>query len=80
VFPYSRQPDVRYVRPDIPLVNAPAMLFKDSIAGPTSPSTELPPTYGAIENHAASTYMTDRSIALGGSGSSIRISCLPSLT
>ena len=40
VFPYSRQPDVPYVRPDTPLANAPAMLFKDSFTMsslPTSP-------------------------------------------
>jgi ribose-phosphate pyrophosphokinase len=39
VFPYSRQPDVPYVRPDTALANAPAMLFKDSVtvsSGPTA--------------------------------------------
>lgn len=93
IFPYSRQPDVRYVRPDTPLVNAPAMLFKDSIAvssGPTSPnslSQQNPdmgwpsyPKYGVTENNAASAHIADRSTALGGSGSSSRISYLLCLT
>ena len=81
VFPYSRQPDVPYVRPDTPLANAPAMLFKDSFtvsSGPTTPVTASCPNSGkgaptqpkrsSIENMAVSASVTDRSTAPGGSG------------
>src|SRR5579859_7774088 len=84
VFPYSRQPDVPYVRPDTPLANAPAMLFKDSFtvsSRPTTPKTTPPnsgkigdilPKKGPLENITASQYLTDRSIAPGGSGQNPR--------
>jgi hypothetical protein len=80
VFPYSRQPDVPYVRPDTPLANAPAMLFKDSFtvsSRPTTPKTTPPntgkigdtiPKKGPLENITASAYLTDRSSVPGGSG------------
>jgi hypothetical protein len=79
IFPYSRQPDVPYVRPDTPLANAPAMLFKDSVtisSAPATPSALNPPgsgkgTGGPMENITASAYLTDRSTAPGGSGSVI---------
>ena len=80
VFPYSRQPDVPYVRPDTPLANAPAMLFKDSFtvsSGPTSPvavsnpssekGVQPQPKRGPIENTIATAYRTDRSDAVGKS-------------
>ena len=41
VFPYSRQPDVPYVRPDTALANAPAMLFKDSVTVSSVPTTSV---------------------------------------
>lgn len=78
VFPYSRQPDVPYVRPDTPLANAPAMLFKDSFtvsSGPTTPLTASRPNSGkgaptqpkrsSIENIAPSANITDRSAPVG---------------
>jgi hypothetical protein len=81
VFPYSRQPDVPYVRPDTPLANAPAMLFKDSFTVSSAPNTpakaELEKSEGLktmsrpngpIDNLTASAHLTDRSAALGGSG------------
>lgn len=80
VFPYSRQPDVPYVRPDTPLANAPAMLFKDSFtvsSRPTTPkslspsgSEKIAPSQpkGPLENIIASAHLTDRSTAPGGSG------------
>lgn len=76
VFPYSRQPDVPYVRPDTPLANAPAMLFKDSFtvsSGPTTPVTASRPNSGKGENIATSAYITDRSTAPGGSGATASI-------
>ena len=86
VFPYSRQPDVPYVRPDTPLANAPAMLFKDSFtvsSGPTTPVTASRPgsgkgaptqaKRGPIENITASAYIADRSTAPGGSGATASI-------
>jgi hypothetical protein len=81
VFPYSRQPDVPYVRPDTPLANAPAMLFKDSFTVSSAPNTpakaELEKSEGLkttsrpngpIDNLTASAHLTDRSAAPGGSG------------
>ena len=86
VFPYSRQPDVPYVRPDTPLANAPAMLFKDSFTVSSAPNTparaEVEKSEGAkatsrpngpIDNMTASTHMTDRSTAPGGSGGAASI-------
>jgi ribose-phosphate pyrophosphokinase len=80
VFPYSRQPDVPYVRPDTPLATAPAMLFKDSFTLSSKPSTpkaspmdpeKVSPIFakrGPLDNVTASATMTDRSSAPGGSG------------
>src|SRR5579859_438279 len=87
VFPYSRQPDVPYVRPDTPLANAPAMLFKDSFtvsSRPTTPKTTPPntakgdtfPKKGILENITASAYLTDRGGAPGGSGLAFSMSPL----
>jgi hypothetical protein len=72
---------VPYVRPDTPLANAPAMLFKDSVtvsSAPTTPITLSHPSsekggssqlkHATLDNITASAYMTDRSIAPGGSG------------
>ena len=86
VFPYSRQPDVPYVRPDTPLATAPAMLFKDSVTVSSRPSTpknlsppnsgKLEPTRpqkGLLENLTASEFLTDRSTAPGGSGAAASI-------
>ena len=86
VFPYSRQPDIPYVRPDTPLANAPAMLFKDSFtvsSAPSAPSkAELEKSEGVkatsrpngpIDNVSASAHVTDRSIAPGGSGAAASI-------
>jgi hypothetical protein len=88
VFPYSRQPDVPYVRPDTPLANAPAMLFKDSFtvsSGPTTPVTASRPgsgkgaptqaKRGPIENIIGSAYMADRLTAPGASGAAASIVC-----
>jgi len=85
VFPYSRQPDVPYVRPDTPLANAPAMLFKDSFTTSSVPPTPFPDSKtgsiqsakespAPVENITASAFLTDRSIAPGGSGAATRIS------
>jgi ribose-phosphate pyrophosphokinase len=81
VFPYSRQPDVPYVRPDTPLANAPAMLFKDSFTVSSAPSTparaefeksegvkSTSRTNGPMDNMTATAHLTDRSVALGVSG------------
>ena len=83
LFPYSRQPDVPYVRPDTPLANAPAMLFKDSFTVPSGPTTPVissqsnsekwPSTQakrGPIENNAC---VIDKITAPGGSGSVVSI-------
>jgi ribose-phosphate pyrophosphokinase len=82
VFPYSRQPDVPYVWPDMLSGNAPAMLFRDSFtvpSAPGSPSTALtipdwekenvgPLKQVASDNVTTSANLTDRSNAPGGSG------------
>ena len=83
VFPYSRQPDVPYVRPDTPLANAPAMLFKDSFTVSSAPSTpakaELEKSEGVKATSRpngpidASAHLTDRSAAPGGSGAAASI-------
>ena len=87
LFPYSRQPDVPYVRPDTPLANAPAMLFKDSFTVSSAPSTpglaELEKiewtkvasrSNGPVDNMTASAHITDRSAASGRSGPAASIS------
>jgi hypothetical protein len=92
VFPYSRQPDVPYVRPDTPLANAPAMLFKDSFTVSSAPSTpgtalvvpdwEKPKNVPQgkripIDNQTASAHLTDWDIAPGGSGAAAGTHSLP---
>jgi hypothetical protein len=81
VFPYSRQPDVPYVRPDTPFANVPAMLFKDSFTVPSAPGTPstaltIPdwekvnvgqPKQVAINNMTTSTSLADQSNAPRGS-------------
>jgi ribose-phosphate pyrophosphokinase len=79
VFPYSRQPDVPYVRPDTPLAMAPAMLFKDSFTLSPRPSTpkhtpldseKVSPIIAKrpVDNITASANLTDSSSAPGGAG------------
>lgn len=75
VFPYSRQPDVPYVRPDTPLAMAPAMLFKDSFTLSSRPSTPKHTPVDSekvakrpVDNITASANLTDRSTAPGGAG------------
>jgi hypothetical protein len=82
LFPYSRQPDVPYVRADTPLANAPAMLFKDSFTMSSGPATPVTSSYPnsengtptqpkrPIENATASASMTDRSDPIGALGAS----------
>jgi hypothetical protein len=94
VFPYSRQPDVPYVRPDTPLANAPAMLFKDSFTVSSAPSTpgtglvipdwEKPNNASQTRRHpidsqTASPHLTGRDVVPGGSGAAAGTLPLPSL-
>ena len=45
VFPYSRQPDVRYIQPDARIESMPAMLFKDSYTVSAEPAGPINANY-----------------------------------
>jgi len=82
VFPYSRQPDVPYVRPDSPLANAPAMLFKDSVTVSSGPNVSPLVSHSSpdakhvpIENITASAYLA-RLAAPGSLGLPASVSIL----
>jgi hypothetical protein len=74
VFPYSRQPDVPYVRPDSPLACAPAMLFKDSVtvsSTPTTPLTGLLPDGrqgGPFDHLSLPQFVSDKPTSSSGDG------------